>query len=112
METVRPAKVGAGPRWEPLLQTKNFYYGDIALGNGTQWRFGIFRTYNGELFVGIEGRGAYCFQSEVKAAYIKEKLNIPTLADAGNLADLINNELNATSGAQEQGGYIFKYCRP
>lgn len=110
MEQTRAAKVGAGPRWEPLLLTKNHFYGDVALGNGTQLRCGIFKTFNGELFIGVEEMGAACFQSEVTAKVIFDSLGLDKLADARCLADLINNELGCLG--TEQGEYIHQYCRP
>jgi len=88
---VRPSVEGKFPKLLPG-PIRNFY-GDVALGNGTQWRVGAFKTLSG-IFIGIEGRGACLFQGPVTPVLVATYFRDMGSADAGNVADLINDQLD------------------
>lgn len=100
--SIRPNKRG-------LWLKKDFtnpYYGDLSLGNGTQYKVGIF-MYKGRLFVGVERKGAYTFGGWCHWTYAQEKLNL-MVADAKNFADFINTQLGDTD--KPQGIYEPYFC--
>lgn len=105
--SIRPNRLGQFPK---LLLP---FYGDVSLGNGTQYKIGMFICPNGRLFVGVENKGAYTFGSWCHHSYAKEKLNLRFEGDARNIADLINCQLGHPlefEGVACQGGYDKNMC--
>ena len=89
------------------------FYGDISLGNSTQYKFGMFICPNGRLFVGIEGRGAYTFSGWCHCSYTQEKLGLRFRGDASAVADLINCQLGQPLDFESkecQGEYHESMC--
>jgi len=84
------------------------FYGDVSLGNGSQYRISIFNIPDktGIVF-GIENKGCYTFSRYVHWTYAHEKLNLHK-EDAKNIADFINAQLDVVS--DDQGVYLDKYC--
>src|SRR3982751_3625345 len=80
---VRPTPGGYFPDLLPGC-IRNFY-GDVAFGNGTQWKVGAFRTQRG-VFVGIEGIGAACFESLTTPEGVWSAFGKVGWGDAGNVA--------------------------
>jgi hypothetical protein len=74
------------------------FYGEVALGNGTQWRIGMFLVpkgrYAGWLAVGIEDHGFYIFEDAPHWGYVKEKLGISHASDAQSVADFIASQMH------------------
>jgi len=107
MIRMRPTKDGI---WS--LKPKPFY-GELPLGNGTLFTVGAFELgFDGRLFVGIEGHGAYTFNGFVSWNYAAEKLGLLE-GDARNVADWINAQLNINiigSGRGPQGFYDERFC--
>lgn len=102
---VRPKKT-KGQRWSGISLP---FYGEIALGNGTQWAFHIAAVNNGPLLVTIMGKGGYGFGSFAHPDYVGEKLGLPLqFNDRMNVADLINELLKIE--AQEFGQYYEDLC--
>lgn len=88
MKPIRPGK----DRFFPvLLLNRDHFEGPIALGNGTQWTFEIFRNRKGKLFVRVEDFAAWAFAPMPTAAEVAKHLDVG-LGDAGNIADLINDQ--------------------
>ena len=93
-----------GKRWGFCVTHKPFY-GDIALGNGTQWKIAAFFVPLAKMFIGVETRGCYTFCGFVHYSYAMEKLNIGE-PDARNLSDWINCQLSINdTDYKEQGNY-------
>jgi len=87
-----------------------YLFNDISLGNGTQFKVNL--IFNDDrLILGIYNKGCYEFSHFVHYSYLKEKLNLLD-ADAKNLADFINVQLDVPSYQQlEQGIYHDEFCR-
>ena len=85
------------------------FNGHIALGNGTQWRFDLDLTREGRLSVRIgwgDSRAhIWDFPTDgpIMAEDVAEKLNLGT-GDAGNVADLVNDQLELVT---ERQGYYY-----
>jgi hypothetical protein len=107
MTPIRPNKQGGFP--DISMKEGLPFYGDISLGNWTQYKVAMFETDSDGLFVGIEGRGCYTFAHQVHWQYVSEKLKIGE-ADARNVADLINDQF-ADDAAQRQGRYEERLCQ-
>ena len=84
------------------------FYGDVSLGNFTQYKVGIFRCANRRLFVGVEGNGAYTFEGWCHYGYVAEKLGLKFEGDARNMADFINCQLGIEH--KQQGTYDSSLC--
>jgi len=90
------------------------FYGRVSLANATVFTIGMMWVEGGNLFVGVEGKGAYIFRGWVEETYVAEKLNLERyMWDARNLTDFINRqtlgENHNTKGARgeyERGGCI------
>ena len=86
------------------------FYGEIALGNVTMFKVGMFFSGT-KLFIGIEGASAWAFESVwgaiVDGDYVAKQLDI-RLSDAYNIADLINAQLG--DNFAEQGNYQDELC--
>lgn len=95
---------------DDLKVTSQPFYGEIALGNVSMFKVGMFFTST-KLFIGIEGHSAYIFDSVfgavVDAGYVAEKLDL-MLSDAKNIADLINAQLGNFYSVQ--GSYQDDLC--
>lgn len=106
-EQLRPYKTG---EWTKIGVGTPFR-GSVSLGNMTQYRMTIWHCEDG-VFIGIDGYGCYAFSSAVHWSYAKEKLGIPMDADAKNVSDLINDQLNYDiHGKERQGRYEPILCR-
>ncbi len=114
----RPNKTGN--RWTLCIDyreevphgTYRPFYGQVALGNATQWNIfacWYYRSTGKWLFVGVEGRGCYSFNSFVHGDYIMEKMNIFG-TDTVNLADWINAQLHFGE-FKEQGQYDEQFMK-
>ena len=70
------------------------FYGRVALANGTALTIGMMQVEGGDnIFVGVEGKGAYIFGGWVEELYVAEKLGfLQHMSDARNLADFINRQ--------------------
>lgn len=94
----RPVRPSPEGRFPAVLSHDRLdtFYGDIALGNGTQWKFFLALTpeVNPRVFVGIELHGAYAFDDFAETFYVAEKLGLLP-GDAMNVADLINDQFPA-----------------
>jgi len=102
---VRPTIHGVFPRL--LVGPIRVFYGDVALGNGTEWRIGAFGTLHG-LFVGVVGRGAAEFIAGTFDDYqVATALGL-YMGDAGNFTDLINDQL--APGRPRLGWYKKELC--
>ena len=86
--TVRPTDQGKWPEIDLP------YYGQVSLGNATQFRMMLNRLTDGKIHISIEGRGAYAFDAWVHVSYAMEKLGLFE-ADAANVADLLNHLIPA-----------------
>ena len=73
----------------PLLED-GFYR--IALDNGTAFKVFLIRK-EGWLYVGIFGKGFYCFKGEVVPSYLNEKFPTLLSGDCQNMCDFINDQL-------------------
>lgn len=105
--SIRPNSQGQFP------QVNTPFYGDVSLGNSTQYKIGIFRCVNGRLFVGVEGRGCYTFGNWCHYSYAAEKLNLKFEGDARNIADFINCQLGHPLEFEDrvcQGKYDDNMC--
>jgi hypothetical protein len=80
---------------------------DLALGNMTQYRVLVHRGLLYEVFIAIEGKGAYPFGHRVHADYATQKLNLLP-GDGANMADFINDQLGVD--AERQGHYYENLC--
>jgi hypothetical protein len=111
-DEIRPHQIQANGvkrrRWDVVVEPGFPFYGSVALGNGTQWRFGAFFTPGGKLFVGIEEHGAYVFDGFVHFTYAMEKFHILN-GDAMNVADWINAQIFEPEQIQ-QGHYKDDLC--
>lgn len=106
----RPTKQGLWKGLAPITSHFAPFYGAVALGNSTQYRMGVLKTVKG-LFIGIEGRGAYEFQSFAHKSYVQQKLNLEFEGDAANVADLVNYLLGIhDEKTLPQGRYDEKLC--
>ncbi len=89
------------------------FYGDVSLGNSTQYKVGMFKTVSGRLFVGVEGKPCYTFGNWCHYSYAAEKLGLRFEGDARNIADFINSQLGhdlSAEGEKCQGTYDTKLC--
>lgn len=102
MFSLRP---GVNKRWEVIILP---FYGQIDLGNFTQFTIGMFSTLEGRIFIGVEGHGAYTFAHFVHWSYAVEKLKLLE-SDARNLSDFINAQLYCNE--KEQGYYQTDLCK-
>lgn len=95
-----------------LFSNTEPFYGAVALGNKTMFKFGMFWVDNKPitLFVAIEGHGAYTFRNPVQSGYVQGKLNL-LREDAGNVADFINAQLGHSDKFKPQGFYMSPYLR-
>ena len=85
------------------------FSGEVALGNGTQYRFRMF--WHGEwLVVAILEKGAYEFDGYVHWAYAMEKLGLKFEGDAQNVADFINDQFQNKEPRERQGSYDIRFC--
>jgi hypothetical protein len=105
METIlRASKDESGKiSWQTINELMPFY-GEIALGNATQYTIAAFWFTPGDLFVAIEGKGAYSFSNFVDWSYAAEKLGLEFESDARNFSDWINTQLGLI-GDKNQGEY-------
>jgi hypothetical protein len=90
------------------------FYGDVSLGNGTQYKISMFRIppglpHSGRLQVSIENKGAYTFNSFVHFTYAMEKLGLKCPSDARAVADFINAQLEDKYSTEDQGTYDPQY---
>jgi len=107
MNTVRPTIEGKFPKLSLP------FYGDVSLGNYTQYKVALMQTPNNRLFVGIECRGSYTFQNWCHWEYAGEKLGLESNSDAANIADFINSQLGHQlefEGRLYQGRYEQSLC--
>jgi len=98
------------PRWKKVVDDGLTFHQDVALGNGTQWRIGMFFDAAGFLCVGVQDHGFYSFDSFVHWGYIMEKFPGMLEADARNIADLINAQFGYRD-KKEFGRYEDGLCR-
>jgi hypothetical protein len=103
MNPIRPAPDGT---WPWLGES---FFGEVALGNMTQFKIGIHRTDHGYL-VSVCEHGAYEFSGFAHWSYVNEKLGVLD-GDARNIADLINAQLVLAEG-KKQGIYEPQFCTP
>ena len=108
MATERPTRMKGRGRWREVSKP---FYGDVALGNGTQYKIGCWITERNELFVGVEGKGCYTFPRWTHPSYVKEKLGLRFDGDAKNFADFINHQLGGIAeDYEEEGEYQDQFC--
>jgi hypothetical protein len=93
MKLFRPTSSGVFPR----VLNDGARVADVALGNMTQFTFGLIRTEHG-IFVAIEGKGSYQFSTFVHYGYVMEKLNLKYESDAQAVADFINDQISEKPG--------------
>lgn len=107
MNSIRPTTQGKFP----VLDLP--FYGDVSLGNSTQYKFGMFKCNDGRLFLGIENKGSYTFGGWCHYSYAQDKLNLRFLSDAKAVADFINSQLGHPIGFDDmvcQGEYDENLC--
>jgi len=76
----------------PMCETP--FFGDVALGNMTQWRMQFLRTQNWGMALHIQRMGLAVFGPGVVLAETVRKAFPKMLpGDAGNVADFINDQL-------------------
>lgn len=88
--TERPSE--SGQLWRVVVHPYKHFYGEVSLGNMTQYKIFAYYVTPSRLFVGIEGRGCYRFDGFVHMSYAMEKLNL-LYGDAANVSDWINYQL-------------------
>lgn len=84
----------------------HFWVGEVALGNMTQYNIWTYKSSHGEIFVAIQGRGAYRFFGFVYAGYSQAKLGLSYESDAAAVADFINDQMG-WSHNHRQGQYDY-----
>lgn len=83
-----------------------------SVGNGTEWRVGLFKTRPGKCLVAIERKGCFEFITGQFYSwdYVAEKLNMSE-SDARNIADFLNTQIGDKNYAEvKQGTYHSAYC--
>lgn len=106
--TTEPSAEGLFLKLHPPRQV-SASYGLVSLGNGTCYTMAFVALPGAGTLVAIERRGAAVFSKFVSTAYAAEKLGLQK-ADAGNVADLINQRLGVYVPAEKQGTYQPRYC--
>lgn len=89
-QTERPHETP--PLWLKVVQPYKHFYGEVSLGNMTQYKIFAYFVTPRRLLIGIEGRGCYTFEGFVHMSYAMEKLNLLP-GDAANISDWINAQL-------------------
>jgi hypothetical protein len=107
-DVIRPSPDGYFP--ELLPGHLRVFLGEVALGNGGMVRVGAMRTLRG-VFVGIVGYGADEFCGvPVTAEDVRRQLGIRHPSMAGNVADLVNDQMAMKQRAERQGTYLAQLC--
>ena len=104
MKPYRPTRQGHFPQ---VIQEGKFY-GEIALGNGTQFNCAMMKTEKG-IVVSVLDHGAYIFSGYVHFSYAMEKLRLLE-GDAKNVSDLINDQFAFGTTRPRQGKYLQQFC--
>jgi len=111
--TLRPKFVGKNGRIDEIWpKVKLPFYRGVALANGTALTIGMMRVEGGNIFVGVEGKGAYIFGGWVEELYVAEKLGfLQYMSDARNLSDFINRQtLESHNTTRARGEYDPELC--
>lgn len=106
-QPIRPNSQGFFP---DVFQTARAHFsGEVALGNGTQYRIRMF-WHMEWLVVAVLEKGAYEFDGYVHPNYLMEKLNLRYMGDAENLADFINDQFQNKDPKRRNGSYDIRFC--
>jgi hypothetical protein len=109
MSAIQPAKTS--PRYANVCAPDVPFYGEIGLGNGTQFVVGAMFVAGG-FFVGIYHAGSFRFMGNgdlLHWRYVGEKLDIAE-SDARAMADWISAQTGRAG--PEQGEYEEEFCGP
>jgi hypothetical protein len=102
MMIIRPTKSGKFPN---VLAERDWFFGDVALGNMTQYEIMAVRLSSAFIFIGIQGRSCYTFTGFAHKDYVKARLHLRYELDARNLADFINAQIDNDYAVQ--GAYTY-----
>lgn len=102
------------PRWSGFVdEFGGRFSGEIALGNGTQFRIGCFFDAQRHFWVAIPGVGAWQFLAGQRTTWqtVQEVLALEHEGDARNLADFINTQIDDGLDDNEYAGsYERRFC--
>lgn len=93
----------------PFLETP--FRGQVALGNGTQWRVQMLRSINqNALAVQVSRYGLATFRRPARPTRVMERLSLPSTPDSRNMSDFINDQMVAWQNAPRMGSYMPELC--
>lgn len=83
------------------------WHGEVALGNGTQWRMQLLRSSDYGIALHVVRWGLAVFNGQVSAAKVRKYMPKIIEGDATNLADFLNDQLHGPSLRVARVGYYF-----